>query len=295
MNTPYHFCMLPERTSLLVQGIDARTFLQGLITQDIETVTEKHAAFSAMLNAQGKFLFDFFLLPEAHGVLIEIHTLFAARLKQLLSLYKLRANVIIEERTSSHSIAIMGDLSPLNLATTPGAIAPHNEAGILYTDPRTPLIGARLLTSHLPLAQEWLKSLGYDEIASSAYETQRIQLAIPEAGIDSIPEKTLILENGFEMLNGVSFTKGCYVGQEVTARTKHRANMQKGLYAISAERDLPTSGMEIVSHEKTVGELRSVSGNYGVALIRHDSANTVLTASGINLTASKPIWWGTFN
>ncbi|MCH2546687.1 MAG: folate-binding protein [Alphaproteobacteria bacterium] len=291
------YVLLPHRTVLRLRGKDMREFLQGLITQDITKVTSQHSIWTAMLSAQGKYLFDFFVAVEGDSLLLDCDIDQAPQLMRLLTMYKLRADVHIENLGEEyHVLAAMGDVSALALPTDAGRTEYFADAHVTaFIDPRHAAMKARIIAP-AGEGETWIIQRGYAQACVSDYETLRIQHAIPRAGVDSIPQKTLILENGFEALNGVSFEKGCYVGQEVTARTKHRAKLHKQLYQVQSKTALPAAGCDITLEGRVVGEMRSSLALQGLAILRNDavekSRSTAhsLLADGHDLTAINPPW-----
>lgn len=291
------YVVLSHRRILRLSGKDCRSFLQGLVTQDVETVTASHSAWTAMLNAQGKYLFDFFLIADGEGLLLDCDSTQAEGLQRQLSLYKLRADVQIEDMQNAfHVIAAMGDVTPLALPEHTGRTERFNEGRIIaLIDPRHAGMAARIVAP-AGEAETWVLQRGYAQASIADYEEHRIQLGIPRAGVDNVPQKTLLLENGFEELHGVSFDKGCYVGQEVTARTKHRANLHKHLYIINAQTALPATGSDILLGERVVGDVRSVQGRIGLAVIRDEAVEKAqqggdaLKAGNTAIQAQTPPW-----
>lgn len=285
------YVMLSHRKILRLSGKDARHFLQGLVTQDVESVTDEHSAWTAMLTAQGKYLFDFFMVQEGDGLLLDCDGEQAEALQKLLGVYKLRADVAITP-LDWHVVAAMGDLSPLALPEHEGRTQRFAQEGIIACiDPRCAAMAARVL-GPAGEPETWVLQRGYAQASITDYEHHRLSLGIPRAGADSVAQKTLILENGFEELHGVSFNKGCYVGQEVTARTKHRANLRKRLYVVRGDRPLPEAGTEVMLGERAVGEMRSSQGTLGLAVIRNDAVESgeTLMAAEVTLTAQPPVW-----
>lgn len=290
------YVVLSHRTVLRLSGGDVRHFLQGLITQDIDTVTDSHSAWSAMLNAQGKYLYDFFLIADGGDILMDCDTQQAAGLQRLLGMYKLRADVAIESLDNSHHvIAAMGEMTPLALPEHPGRTERFHGGNIIaFVDPRHAGMAARVIAP-AGEGETWVLQRGYAQASVRDYERRRLSLGIPRAGVDSLPEKTLLLENGFEELHGVSFDKGCYVGQEVTARTKHRANLHKRLYIVRGQ-TLPKAGTDIMLGERTVGDMRSSCGDIGLAVIRSEAVEKAaageegLKAGETAITVENPSW-----
>lgn len=289
--------VLTHRHVLRLSGADVRPFLQGLVTQDVETVTPQHSAWAALLNAQGKYLYDFFLIADGDDLLLDCDGQQAEPLQKLLGLYKLRADVAITDLGNDyHVLAAMGDMTPLGLPETAGRTERFHDGRIIaFVDPRHPAMAARIIAP-AGEGETWILQRGYAQAYMRDYESHRIELGIPRAGIDSVTQKTLILENGFEELHGVSFDKGCYVGQEVTARTKHRANLHKRLYHVRGDSALPEAGTDIRLGVRIVGEMRSSCDDQGLAVIRGDAVEAAakgeetLLAGDVAITASNPPW-----
>lgn len=238
-----------SRTIFRITGADARPFLQGLMTNDVEKLSQG-AVYTALLTPQGKYMADFFLVPEGDAVLLDVDSALAPMLSQRLSMYKLRADVTIEET----------DLQ-VKRGTGP---APDGA----YTDPRDPALGWRLYGEE-----------GGDD--GSNWDAIRVAHCIPETGIELTPE-TYILEAGFERLHGVDFRKGCYVGQEVTARMKHKTELRKGLRVVEIEGEAEP-GTPIMAGEKEAGTLYTSAGGQAIAYLRFDRATGDLVAGEARL------------
>lgn len=234
-----------ERRVLRISGEETRDFLQGLVTNDLRKLDEG-LVYAAMLTPQGKYLADFFLVPGAEGtVLLDVAAPLADDLMKRLSLYKLRAKVGIEE-------------TDLKVRRGTGS-APDGAFG----DPRHPSLGWRLYGD-----------AGGDD--GTDWEALRVAACVPETGVELTPD-TFILEAGFERLNGVDFRKGCYVGQEVTARMHHKTELKKGLATVEVEGAAPV-GTPIEAGGKTAGTLYSQAGGRGIAYLRYDRAGDDMTA-----------------
>ena len=243
-----------DRAVLRVSGADAREFLQGLVSNDVLRL-DGGAVYAALLSPQGKYLFDFILIPDGDGILIDVKADRAAALAQRLGLYKLRAKVEIAEAGRGVVVGF-GDVPE-------GAMA----------DPRDPALGWRAWPED-PV--EFLS--GFEPLAPEAYEARRIELGVPESGVELVPDESYILEMGFERLKGVDFRKGCYVGQEVTARMKHKTALRKGLVRVRIEGEAPPPGTEIRAGERAAGTLYSTAGDTGLAYLRFDRAEGELVA-----------------
>ena len=237
----------PGRSVIRIEGADRESFLQGLITNDTRRLREG-AVYAAFLSPQGKYLADFLLIPFPDAILLDVAGDLADSLLRRLSMYKLRADVRLE-KTALHVRRGLG---------------PTPEGG--FADPRHPALGWRAYTETPGTAP----TIDWDKI--------RVTHLIPESGIELIPDETYILEAGFERLNGVDFRKGCYVGQEVTARMKHKTELRKGLarVAITGAAD---PGTQIAAGGKEVGQLLSRSGDQAIAYLRFDRAAETMQAN----------------
>jgi folate-binding protein YgfZ len=235
-----------DRTILKVTGKDCYHFLNGLITNEIRKLKDG-LVYAALLTPQGKYIADFLLVGVREGVLIDAHSSLAAPLFQRLSMYKLRADVEIEQ-TNLKVMRGVGELPSLNA----------------YPDPRHPALGWRLYGEDHPPEDQ----IDWDAI--------RVEHCIPETGVELTPE-TYILEAGFEALSGVDFHKGCYVGQEVTARMKHKTELRKGFRTVSVEGAAPV-GTEIIANGKAVGQLFTQADGKAIAYLRFDRISEVMTA-----------------
>ena len=231
-------------------GPDARHFLQGLTTNDLKGV-DSGLVYTAMLTPQGKYLADFFLTAQDDAILLDVDADLGPALIQRLTMYKLRSNVQISE-------------SDLKLTRGTGP-AP---AGAL-PDPRHPDLGWRLYGAQ-----------GGDD--GTDWDAIRVTHCIPETGIELTPD-TYILEAGFERLHGVDFRKGCYIGQEVTARMKHKTELRKGLVRVALTGAAPV-GTEITVDGKAAGTLYTQSGGSGIAYLRLDRATGQMQAGPAKVT-----------
>ena len=242
-----------DRTVLRVSGPDALDFLQGLVTNDVRRLAEG-PVYAALLSPQGKYLFDFFLVPDGDDVLLDVKAERAAALAQRLGMYRLRAKVAVE---------------PTELAVVVGLGAPPAGA---VADPRHAELGWRAYVADPAALLAGMEALTPDEI-----EARRVALVVPETGVELQPDESYILEMGFERLNGVDFRKGCYVGQEVTARMKHKTELRKGLARVVLD-GAAAPGTEILRDGRAVGTLFTTAGDRGLAYLRFDRAEGELTA-----------------
>ncbi|MBY0355808.1 MAG: hypothetical protein K2Q12_08800 [Rickettsiales bacterium] len=297
----YQFIPLDDRAVLHISGDDRAEFLQGLITNDITQLTPQHSLFAALLSAQGKFQFDFFLSADADGFLLETDRARLPALQRLLSLYKLRSRVTLTPMSDAVVAALTGGNIAAHFglcATVGSAITLHVPQGQLWLciDPRHAAMGVRVIAQSQAALDAFEQAHGLERQPFTTYEMHRLQEGIPEGSRDAVVDHTLLLENGYDALNGISFTKGCYVGQEVTARSKHRATLRKRLCRVTATQTLPAATTTLMAGEREIGEMRSSCGMMGMALVRLDMMRQALhqeqtiTADGIALEAS-PLWW----
>jgi len=261
---------LRDREIVRVSGSAARTFLQGLITNDIDKAKPGSAIYAGLLTPQGKILFDFFVVPAEDGFLLDVANAKAAELMQRLGFYKLRAQVEIVE-DPSFTVAASWESSP---RLPEGAIA--------YADPRLPALGHRIL---LPAGTS-VGSLACALATEDEYNAKRIALGVPEGGSDYAYGDAFPHEALFDQLAGVDFKKGCFVGQEVVSRMEHRSTARKRIVGVEGEGPLPPPGTEITAGGNPIGTLGSVSGASGLALLRLDRAEEA-QAAGLPLRAGE--------
>jgi len=241
---------MSHRTILAVTGPDREGFLQGLVTKDVKKA-RGGIIYAAMLTPQGKYLADFFVVGEDDRILIDVATPLSAPLAQRLSMYRLRAKVEI----ATVDVTVSRGLGPAPAGALP--------------DPRDAALGWRLY--------------GATDVSEPVdWDALRIAHLVPESGVELTPE-TYILELGFERLHGVDFRKGCYVGQEVTARMKHKTELKKGLSKVRLSGPAAT-GATIMAGEKEAGVLHTVAGDMGLAYLRFDRSEGEMTADGVTLS-----------
>lgn len=291
---PAVFVRLDHRAVLEIGGEDRREFLQGLISNDIAKATPARAIAAALLTPQGKFLFDLFIVEQGDAFLVDSEAARIEDLRKKLSMYKLRAKVTIA-RAEGLAVWAALDAAALGLpgeggAAEAGAAAAFGD-GIAFVDPRLAAAGARaILPAEVGAATLAAAGLRPGEFAD--WDRVRLALGLPDGSRDLPVEKGILLENGFEELNAVDFKKGCYLGQELTSRTKYRGLVRKRLMPVTIDGPTPEPGTPVMAGETEAGEMRSASGDRGVAIIRleHFRAGAPLTCGGARLTATKPDW-----
>lgn len=291
---------LESRGVLRATGADLRAFLQGMISNDMTKLTGENALWSAFLTPQGKFLHEFFLVEEPEtepdtAVLMDCEAARLADLKQRFERYKLRSDFDLVEATERWSVTALfgeGALDALELPAEPGR-ARAFAGGVVYVDPRLGALGARAV---LPRDQacDALDRAGFTLAAASDYDALRIALGVPDGSRDLEVERSPLLENGFDELNGIDWDKGCFVGQELTARTRYRALIKKRLLPVEIDGPMPAPGTGILLDGKEVGVMRSATQGIGLALLRLEhldkAAPATLSAGGARLTPRPPDW-----
>lgn len=278
---------------LEVTGADRQQFLQGLVSNDVAKATPGRALYAALLTAQGKYLHDFFIVAMGESLFLDGEAARLADLKRRLSLYKLRAKVSLAEVGERYLVAAAfgdGAADALGLPSERGAAMPFAN-GVAYVDPRVAELGARLLLPRnagtAPLTERGFRA---GDIA--AYDRLRLSLGVPDGSRDLVLDKSILLESGFDELNGIDWQKGCYVGQELTARTKYRGLIKKRLMPVTVEGPLPPPGTPVMAGDQEAGEMRSGRDGMGLALLRLEvvAESKPLTAAGAKLTPQKPDW-----
>jgi folate-binding protein YgfZ len=265
------FVVLENRGVLGVSGADRRGFLQGLVSNDVEKVAADRAVYAALLTAQGKYLHDFIMVEHAATIWLDAEATRLADLKRRLSMYRLRAQVVLEERPEVAVAAIFGGggLGLLGLPEEPG-IARAEADGVIMVDPRFAALGGRAILPRDAIRPN-LAAHGLQETDFAAYDRHRLTLGVADGIRDLVQEKSILLEAGFEELHGVDWQKGCYIGQELTARTKYRGLIKKRLFPVRVEGPAPEPGTIVTLDGREAGEMRSSRDGLGLALLRLDA------------------------
>ncbi|MGQ0672704.1 MAG: CAF17-like 4Fe-4S cluster assembly/insertion protein YgfZ [Hyphomicrobium sp.] len=274
--------LLTDRGVVSVSGPDAARLLQGIITNDMDRLEPERAMFAGLLSPQGKVQFNFLVVKRGTGFLLDVARDRAGEFAKRLMLYRLRAKVDIVDASEAYTVTAAW-------GTTAGAII---DTGV--SDPRLPALGLRIITPR-DKAMDAVATTG--AIATAAdYHAHRIALGVPEGGKDYAFGDAFPHEACMDQLNGISFTKGCYVGQEIVARMEHRGTARKRIVPVVAATALPATGTDIVAGDVTIGTLGSTADTRGLALIRLDRAaefnekGVGLTAGGVPLSIQKPVW-----
>jgi folate-binding protein YgfZ len=286
------FALLDDRGILAVSGPDRRPFLQGLVSNDVDKVCPTASRYAALLTAQGKYLHDFMMVEAGESIWLDAEAARLGDLKRRLSMYRLRARVSLDERSDLAVAAIFGagEAAILGLPSEPGAARPLG-SGVAFVDPRLASLGARAI---LPRenARAVLADAGIAETGFDIYDRLRLSLGIPDGSRDLVLEKSILLESGFDELNGVDWQKGCYIGQELTARTRYRGLVKKRLTPVRIEGPAPPSGAAVTADGREIGEMRSSRGGLGLALLRIEPVREgkILAAGQSILVPVRPAW-----
>ncbi|MCI0431419.1 MAG: folate-binding protein [Rhodospirillales bacterium] len=261
-----------SRGVVSLEGEEVLSFLQGLVSNDVTQVARARAIYAALLTAQGRYLHDFFIAAAPGRALwIECEADRRQDLIRRLMLYRLRAKVRIADATEGLAVLRLfgaGALRRLGLPAEPGAARPLG-GGIVFVDPRMAELGARAI---LPRAE--VTALKEDPRFSlgplEAYDRLRLALGVPDGSRDLEIEKALPMESGFDTLNAIDWQKGCYVGQELTARMRYRSLVKRRLIPVAIEGPAPEPGTPVLLDGAEAGVMRTARDGYGLALLRLD-------------------------
>ncbi|MGE6739056.1 YgfZ/GcvT domain-containing protein [Allorhizobium pseudoryzae] len=264
---------LPDRSLIHIGGADAGDFLHGIITTDVEGLPENEARPGALLTPQGKILFDFLIWRTAEGFVLECETNQREALIRRLTLYKLRAAVSLTAGETGITVT-WGDAAD----STSGIVdEAFRKAGILLT--RQPVNEAE----------------GHGE---DAYDALRIEAGLAVSGRDYALQDAFPHDVLLDLDGGLSFRKGCYIGQEVVSRMQHRGTARRRVAQVTADTALPVSGTELMAGGKPVGSLGTVCGNRALAIVRIDRVGDALAqgipvlAGEVAVTLALPAWTG---
>jgi folate-binding protein YgfZ len=286
------FVVLDDRGVLAVSGPDCRSFLQGLVSNDVEKVDPTQARFAAQLTAQGRYLHDFMMIEVGGAIWLDTEGPRLGDLKRRLMIYRLRAKAALEEKPDLAVAAIFGEgaLAATSLSSEPGS-ARSLGSGVVFVDPRLAALGARCILPRAEIRQA-LHDHGLSETSFAAYDRLRLALGVPDGSRDLIVEKSILLEAGFDELNGVDWQKGCYIGQELTARTKYRGLIKRRLIPVEIDGPAPAPGTIVTADGRDVGEMRSSGDGLGLALLRIEPVveGKPLKSGDATIRAIKPDW-----
>jgi folate-binding protein YgfZ len=290
----------PDRAVLALSGPDRAGFLQGLVSNDVTEAGPHRAVYATLLTPQGRFLHEMTVVDDGERLLLEVEAARRADLLRRLGLYKLRSKIELADADGELVVVLVtgpGAAAALGLGEAAGSAGPV-AGGTGYVDPRLAALGARILlprsllgtaVANVPLADD------------SGYEALRLAWGVPDGGRDLEPEKALLLENNIDLLAGISWTKGCYMGQELTARTRYRGLVKKRLLPAEIDGAVPEPGTLVEAAGREVGEVRSGGPGRVLALLRIAELEqavadrTPLTAGGTVLRPYLTSWIGTLS
>jgi folate-binding protein YgfZ len=253
---------LDSRGLIRVSGPDARPFLHTLLTQDVETLAPGELRFGALLSPPGRLLFDLFLWGEEDAVVLDVAADRRESLLQRLAMYRLRAQVAVEP-----------DDRPVFVAW--GGALPDGFA----TDPRLPALGGRACGAAVP-----------PDATEDDWQAHRLALGVPDPAADAPSDKTYPIEANFDLLNGIDFRKGCFVGQETTSRMKRRGSIKTRMLPIAFDGPPPAFGTEVLNGDLRAGQVLSGCDGGAIALLRLDRLEGTLTVEERAVSARRPAW-----
>jgi folate-binding protein YgfZ len=286
---------LPARGAIEVAGEDRVAFLQGLVSNDVAKATPERAIYAALLTAQGRYLFDFFIIARGDALYLDAEASRLGELMKRLSIYKLRAKVSLADASARLAVAAAwGEDTSAALGLSEVGAATAFAGGIAYLDPRLAALGARFLIPR-ERGLDAIGEAGFARADEAAYDRHRLALGVPDSSRDLQPEKALLMEAGFDELGAIDWQKGCYMGQELTARMKHRALVKKRLLPVAVAGAMPAPGTAITLAGGEVGELFSGRDGRALALLRLDAVEAAakgarLSAGDARITPETPAW-----
>jgi len=259
---PTRIARLDSRALIRVSGAGSRSFLHTLLTQDVETLVEGQVRFGALLSPPGRLLFDLFLWGEADSVTLDVAADRRDALLQRLDLYRLRAQVVIEA-DDRPVFAAFGDDLPDGFTS----------------DPRTFGLGGRRLGGAV-----------VTNAVEDAWQAHRLSVGVPDPAADAPSDRTYPIEANFDLLNGIDFQKGCFVGQETTSRMKRRGAIKTRMLPLAFDGPPPPFGAEVLNGELRAGEVLSGRDGAALALLRLDRLEGALVVDGRPVAARRPAW-----
>lgn len=269
--TPGHMAELPRRGVVAVAGPDARTFLDNLLTSNVGTAIGS-ASFAGLLTPQGKLLFDVIVVRDSERYLIDIARREAGAFLKRLALYRLRSKVEIADLSEERIV----------VAAWGSETAPIMD-GVVFRDPRRPELGFRAI---VPPGADMAPD--YEEAGEADYDAHRIALGVPEGGLDFAFGDTFPHDADMDQLAGVDFAKGCFIGQEVVSRMKHRGTARRRIVLVSGG-TLPPAGAAVTAEGKALGTMGTSADGHGLAILRLDRAKAAIDAGTPVLAGEVPV------
>jgi folate-binding protein YgfZ len=286
---------LPERGVLEIRGPDAKAFLQKLVTQDLDKLSPQAAVYSAFLTTEGRYVSDFFVYEGTDGLYLDIPQTHLFEVAGQFERYKMRMQVTFHDASRAlYVFAIVGEgeeWQAFNLLPLEG-VCQRKGKSFMCVDPRLQALGLRVLAD----TQTAFPLNNIPRGTLEDYQFLRLRLGVSEAPYDLVQGKSIILEHGFHELNGISWGKGCYTGQELMARTFYRGQINKRAVPVKIEGPAPSEYTQLKKGEQVVGEMLSHCGAMGMALLRLtaleacEEENTFLTADRTRLWPYRTPW-----
>jgi folate-binding protein YgfZ len=280
--TPMLFAPLQSRALIVVTGEDWRSFLQGQLTQDVDTLAVGEARFGALLTPQGRLLFDMFIIGREDGCWLDVEASLRDALIQRLTMYRLRARVQFSPDPAPVSALFPAHPDESRDPSGASAWAPAS-AGVsgFYIDPRLPELGWRGYGVEIPDETQ--------PVTETAYDRHRLTLGV-SGPADWGSDRTYPIEANFDLLNGIDFKKGCFVGQETTSRMKRRGQIKNRMLPVNFDGAALPFGTEVLNGERRAGEILSGQDGIAMALLRLDRIDGELTADGRKIRVAKPAY-----
>ena len=256
-----YFC--PDNSFLSISGSDRMSFLQGLISNDVKKLKSKNILYTSLLTPQGKILFDFFIIDFEQNILIECSKKKIDQLRQRLLIFKLRSKIEISSLYEKICFIVNKDHEEQL------KILSKKEEIILNDDPRFDMNFLRVFSTKTTFFKI-VRDLKLDKMSNQEYEELRLKNTIPDFCFDSDIGKSTLLELRFDELNGIDWNKGCFMGQELTARTKYRGKTKRKIFGVKFFGKIKEKS--IFYQKKLVGELKSYNNNFGIAIMKNEEA-----------------------
>ena len=283
MQEPYS-CLLKKRAILSIEGPDASSFLQGLISNDILQVSETNSIFAALLSPQGKYQFDFFIAKSDDRFYLDCEMSRIKELIQRLKMFKLRSNVVITDLSLKYEIQVLWGpmaIKKFELKPIPG-LTKSAKNQMIMVDPRLAEAGIRVISK--------IGNIDYVNTANTNFENydkHRLKMGLTDGMRDLLIDKSILLEANFDELNGIDWKKGCYIGQEITARSKYRGLVKRRFIPVSFETKSAVPGSTIIAKDKKVGTLHSMANKVAMADIL---VKNILNKDHFSLEDNSPVY-----
>ena len=293
-----NFTSLENRGVIRLTGPDRLPFLKGLITGCVDKISPTQGIYSLLLTPQGRIRYDFFISEHENQWFIDSHKDYVPPLLSILNMYKLRCSVALEDVTNDYKVYAQWS----NHKATTETLQPKVDQAlscflpISYQDPRLEEMGKRFIFSHNQNVTSFFKDK--NKKTEEDYNFHRLQWGVPEMGTDMICEKSIPLECGLDELQAIDWKKGCYLGQELTARTRYRGLVRKRLIPVTFEGENATvsslilPGISVLQNNQPVGDVRSFQNPYGLVYLRLEALTAAepLIVNGLVVTPFLPYW-----